>query len=193
MVTNIIFSWQYGCLGLISSFCTSMYRIFGPFLVHLHLYAIVVRTGCAVFAGKWYPWEDCFWFSPHAWMIEGQEANHLRIYVCGREPRPSCHQPCLSPFHDCLWPIQRSWRTVQHFTSRDIRRVPPSFCTPPSISISLQEQALYLKWSELLGVYFVNVFVKKLHLKAVMEFLLMTDYNSTVYIQVLFFTAKLVI
>lgn len=36
---NIIFSWQYGCLGLISSFCTSLYRIFGPFLVHLHLYA----------------------------------------------------------------------------------------------------------------------------------------------------------
>lgn len=34
---NIIFSWQYGCLGLISSFCTSLYLILGPFLVHLHL------------------------------------------------------------------------------------------------------------------------------------------------------------
>lgn len=37
---NIIFSWQKGCLGLISSFCTSLYRILGPFLVHLHLYAM---------------------------------------------------------------------------------------------------------------------------------------------------------
>lgn len=37
---NIIFSWHKGCLGLISSFCTSLYRILGPFLVHLHLYAV---------------------------------------------------------------------------------------------------------------------------------------------------------
>lgn len=74
----------------------------------------IVSSPYIVWLCKWYPWEDCFWFPPHAWMIGGHEVNNLSNCVYGQELHPGCQQSRPACCHVCLWLIQRSGRTEKH-------------------------------------------------------------------------------